>query len=82
MARNLPFGEIDAGCVMLAQNPSPGGGRIAACTASPGVSEVWRVRSKPTATPSSATSAAKRSHRRHGWLVATVTPGHSGLARI
>src|ERR1700674_1888199 len=64
-ARNLPSGETAAGCVRLAQNPSPGGGRIAACNWDDGFTEGCRAKKMLRAMPRTATSAATRSQCRH-----------------
>jgi hypothetical protein len=47
----------------LAQNPSPGGGKMAVWTGDRGLSAECRVSSRPMALPSSANSAAMRTHR-------------------
>src|SRR5579859_4668528 len=62
MARNFPSGEIAAGCVMFAQKPSPGGGRIAACTDVRDVLGSYRTKKTVIVNPSNASSAAVLSH--------------------
>jgi hypothetical protein len=64
-ARNLPSGEIAAGCVRFAQKPSPVGGRMAARSWTGWVSD-FRQRNNPaTNRPTSTTSAATRSLGHH-----------------
>src|SRR5580692_9296044 len=71
-ARNFPSGEIAAGCVRFAQNPSPGGGRTEPSTLGWGFSECC-IRNRLKAITRRTTSAATRTDGRHARRASTVT---------